>query len=166
MTPLLNNEWPELAESRAILFAPRTLPREKPADIYEALLRSVSRRMVIGRSSFCARPVKTASSSSMTAKSMSAGAVAASMAAIGSSINRQAFAGDLLIHRASWSPHCLSAWSSCSDSLIGGICAKAHLLSELGCLDPANRPSGTENFFAGFSQGAVSLQTPTVRYRA
>jgi len=87
-----------------------------------------------------------ASNSRMTSRSTSDGAVAASMAAAGSSTKRQAFAGDLLIHRASSSPQCFSACSSCSDSLIGGKCAKEHLSSDLGCLDTANGPLRTEKF--------------------
>ena len=100
-------------------------------------------RMVGGRSSFWARLVNTDSSSRMMSRSTSVGAVAASMAAAGSSTKRQAFAGDLLIHRASWSPQCLSACSSCSDSLIGGKCAKEHLSSDSWMLRPGQ--SATQN---------------------
>jgi hypothetical protein len=137
--------------------------REKPTALmpYETLLGSVSMRMVGGRLSFWARLIKTDSSSCMASRSKSLGAVAASMAAAGSSTKRQAFAGDLLIHRASWSPQCLSACSSCSDSLMGGKCAKEHLSSDLGCLDTANRLLRTRKF-TGLSQEVAGLTKPNV----
>ena len=72
---------------------------------------------------------------------------------------RQAFAGDLLIHRASWSPQCFSACNSCSDSLIGGKYAKEHLSSDLGCLDPPNRPLRTEKFVAFWLEVARPYKT-------
>jgi hypothetical protein len=134
-------------------------------------------RMVGGKSSFWARLVRTDSNSRIRSRSTSDGAVAASMAAAGSSINRQAFAGDWLIHRASWSPQFLSACSSCSDSLIGGKCAKEHLSSDLsssnlGCLDPTKRPLRTGKFIV-FFQGVARLTKPNFslqgldnRYRA
>jgi hypothetical protein len=128
---------------------------------YETLLKSVSMRMVGGRSSFWARLIKTDSNSRMVSRSKSLGAVAASMAAAGSSTRRQAFAGDWLIHRANWSPQCLSACSSCSDSLIGGKCAKEHLSNDFGCLDPGNCVARTEKFTA-LSQELVRLTKPNV----
>jgi hypothetical protein len=78
----------------------------------------------------------------------------------------------LLIHRANWSPHCLSACNNCSDSLIGGKCANAHLSNAFGCLDPGTCPARTEIFCAFWQEVArltkpnSSLQGLENRYRA
>ena len=157
-------------KARAILFSERNFaqsgqgfaPEELTALIaYETLLKSVSMRMVGGRSSFWARLIKTDSNSRMVSRSKSLGAVAASIAAAGSSINKQAFAGDWLIHRANWSPQCLSACSSCSDSLIGGKMCHGAPLKRLWMLRPGQLCRRNRNILS-FRQEVARLTKPNV----